>query len=262
MKVCIVIPARYQSSRYPGKPLVKIGGREMVLRMWDLGRAVVGEADTFVATDDQRIAECVTKAGGAVVMTPESCRNGTERAWSALEQLESRYEAVVNLQGDAVLTPPWIISAVVERLRAGAEFVTPAVPVSWQEVDRTQELRARGDNGGTFVVTDVQGRALYFSSSLIPYLREAERDAPPPVLRHIGLYGYSRSMLARYLSLPPGRLERVEGLEQLRALEHGIAIDVVTVDYRGRSHGSVDSPQDVERIEEILAREGELLPVG
>ena len=254
MKVVVVIPARYGSTRFPGKPLAQILGRSLIARTWDAARAASGVDEVVVATDDQRIADHVAAFGGRVAMTREDCRNGTERVHEALEVLGLAPEIVMNLQGDAVLTPPWAIEAIVEAMQDDAtiDIATPAVRMSWEEHDAFVDARRRGEVGGTTVTFDRDGRALYFSKAVIPFVRERKDSCP--VFRHVGLYGYTRQALGRYLSLPQSPLEQTEKLEQLRALEHGMRISVVEVDYRGRPHASVDNPGDITIVEDILQR--------
>lgn len=264
MNIAIIIPSRYGSTRLEGKPLKDIAGATMIQRVWDLAGAVRGVDGVYVATDDDRIAEHVEAFGGRVIMTPVSCENGTERVYAAARMLEPQPAAVVNLQGDAVLTPPWVIERLVEELRRDSEVgvVTAAVRMTWPAYEDLVDSKASGDPGGTTVVSDVQGNALYFSKSIIPFVRKDSGFAgqnESPVFRHIGLYGYRLETLGRYLALEPGPLEKAEKLEQLRALEHGIPVRVVEVDYRGRTHGSVDSADDIARVEAIIRKEGELL---
>ena len=262
----VVIPARWASTRFPGKPLAEISGKSMIERVHRIASVALEGATVVVASDDQRIIDHVEAFGGRAVMTPASCANGTERVRAALEALEASAPAashdeqfVINLQGDAVLTPPWVLSAVFSELqsRPDADIVTPAVRLDWQGLDALQEGRSRGEVGGTTVVFDDEKRALYFSKQPIPLVRDRRGDCP--VYRHIGLYGYRRAALDRYLSLEAGRLERCEGLEQLRALERGMKVQIVVVEYRGRTHASVDNPQDIAQVEAILEREGELI---
>ena len=259
----VVIPARYGSTRYPGKPLVEIAGVAMIQRVWALAKAASGVSDVVVATDDRRIVNAVEGFGGRVLMTPETCRNGTERAHAAVLQMmrtgTPEPSCVINLQGDAVLTPPWIIDslAVVMAHMSHVRISTPATRMSAAQVSHLQAQKAAGEVGGTTVTFNTSGDALYFSKQIIPFLRE--QTDPPPVFRHIGLYAYRREVLDRFIRLPMGILEQTEGLEQLRALENGLPIRVVEVDYRGRSHWSVDSPEDAKRAEHIIAQEGELL---
>jgi len=259
MSLVLVIPARMGSTRFPGKPLAPIAGRTMIERMWRIANAVTGIARTVIATDSLEIQEHVERFGGEALMTPADCRNGTERCMAALRQMGDRPDHVINLQGDAVLTPPAIIQAVVDTLMADGAIAiaTPATQLSIEQLRALEESKSKGDVGGTTVTFDKQGNALYFSKRIIPLIRKL--SGKPPVWRHIGLYGYRTEVLERYLSLPEGVFEAAEGLEQLRALEHGIPIRVVPVTYGHRTHWSVDAPNDVPIVEDIIEREGELV---
>ena len=259
MTVVAVIPARWGSSRFPGKPLeAMVAGVPLLQRVWALAKAAPGIAEVLVATDEPRIAGFVEALGGQAVMTDPACRNGTERMHQALERAGLGGRPAVNVQGDAVLTPPWVIGALAEALAEdSAELVTPAVRLTPEAYERLREQKRAGQVGGTTVTFDRQGRALYFSKQIIPFLRDVETSLP--VFRHIGLYGFRPAALARYVALEPGPLERAEGLEQLRALENGMTVTVVEVDYRGRTHWSIDSPEDVVVAERLVAEEGELL---
>jgi 3-deoxy-manno-octulosonate cytidylyltransferase (CMP-KDO synthetase) len=258
MRIAVIIPARYGSTRFPGKPLVTVRGVSMIRRVVAIAKAAEGVDRVVVATDDERIATHVHAFGCEAIMTPEDCRNGTERVYAAARVLAERPDAVINLQGDAILTPPWIVSAVAEALRSDEKLamVTPATQMSRATYERFRASKARGDVGGTTVVTRSDGYAMYFSKALIPAIRNP-RD-PLPVKQHVGLYGYRLDILERLVGLPASLLEEVEGLEQLRALENGIPIKVVEIDYRGRSHASVDSPADVPVVEQLIGVEGEL----
>lgn len=262
MRTVIVIPSRYASSRFPGKPLAPIRGHSLLRRTWAIARAVAGVDQVLVATDDPRIEAHARSFGAEAVMTDPACRNGTERVWAAIRGLFPAPGLVINFQGDAVLTPPWVLQPVVDALRAaaGETIVTPAVRLDWAAYDRLAAAKGAGQVGSTTVVMDVAGRALYFSKGLIPFARH-RLPGCPPLFQHIGLYGYTRAALERYLELPPSPLEEIEGLEQLRALENGLPIQVVTVDYRGRTAWAVDSPEDVAVVESIIDREGELVPL-
>lgn len=259
MSVLAVIPARYGSTRFPGKPLAEIAGRKMIERVWHHTSAAEGIDDVIVASDDQRIISAVQGFGGQAVMTPENCRNGTERALAAYDALGSSADIIVNVQGDAVLTPPWVIGAVPTVMRADNSILmaTPAVKMPPETEAKFRAAKAQGEVGGTTVVFDKHMNALYFSKTVIPFQRNA--DARTPTWQHIGLYGYRAETLRHLVALDPSPLEKAESLEQLRALENGIAIRVVEVDYRGRSAWSVDAPSDVSEVEEIIAREGELV---
>ncbi|MDE1900073.1 MAG: 3-deoxy-manno-octulosonate cytidylyltransferase [Alphaproteobacteria bacterium] len=254
----IVIPARYASTRFPGKPLHNIAGRSMLERVWRIARAVRGCSRVVIATDDARIAAHAASFGAESVMTPAACANGTERVQAAVRAAGIAEDIVLNLQGDALLTPPWVLEAMLDAMRAApdADIVTPAVRLDGAALDAFRAHKAVSPASGCTVVFDTQHNALYFSKSVIPFLRNPDAAA---IYRHIGLYGYRRRGLDRYVTLTPTPLETAEGLEQLRALEHGMKIRIAIVDYRGRTHGSVDAPEDVPIIESIIAREGELV---
>lgn len=256
----IVIPARYGSSRFPGKPLALIKGISLLERTWRIARSASPDR-VLIATDDDRIEAAATGFGAEVIRTSHDCANGTERVYEAISHgTNADADIIINLQGDAVLTPPWILTDIISAMKADSSvrIATPATKLSLQQYNDLAEQKKKGIVGGTLVVFDKNFNALYFSKSLIPFLRSAPADADLPLYRHIGLYAFRYSALKEYLSLPPSPLEQLEGLEQLRALEHGIPIRVVTVDYRGRTHWSVDSPDDVERVESIIAAQGEL----
>ena len=252
----VIIPARWGSTRFPGKPLAAVAGVPMVQRVWALARAAGGVDSVCIATDDVRIAEAARSFGAEAVMTPEDCRNGTERAHAAAAAMATPPDVVINLQGDAVLTPPWVIAAVADAFDdAAVRMATPAVDLDDAQLAALEAHKKDNPASGTTVVIDTKSDALYFSKAVIPFRRKPEA----PVRRHIGIYGYRRETLAGLVKLPEGVLERTEGLEQLRALENGIPIRVVPVDYGGRTHWSVDSPDDQAAAEDLIGREGELL---
>ncbi len=262
MASCIIIPARRGSTRFPGKPMAKIAGVTLLERVWRIARAVKGSDRVVVATDDQEILEFARSFGAEAVMTNPSCRNGSERALAAVDALKIAPEIVVNLQGDAPLTPPWFIEGVVAALRSGGHRIaTPAMQLTWDEYDAYVRSRADARASGTFVVFNAKREALYFSKAAIPAIR-TRVGALPPAYRHVGLYGFTIAALRQYAGLSPTLLEEAEGLEQLRALEHGIPIHVVPVDRRGHSLCSIDNPSDISEAEAIIRREGELLPQG
>jgi 3-deoxy-manno-octulosonate cytidylyltransferase (CMP-KDO synthetase) len=198
--------------------------------------------------------------GAEVVLTPERCATGSDRTAAALHALGPGWDAALNLQGDAVLTPPWALEALAQALRGGAGLVTAAVKLDAERYQEFLRFKREHPTSGTTVTIDQAGNALYFSKAVIPALRNSAANPLPPIFRHIGIYGYSAEVLARFAALPASSLEMAEGLEQLRALEHGLPIRVVEVDYRGRTHWSVDGPGDIAQVEAIIAREGELVP--
>ncbi|NNU78981.1 3-deoxy-manno-octulosonate cytidylyltransferase [Halovulum dunhuangense] len=263
MNVVVVIPARYASTRYPGKPLVELTGatgqkRSLVRRSWDAACAASGVARVVVATDDGRIADHAAGFGAEVVMTPESCRNGTERCAAAAQALGLQdTDVVVNLQGDAPLTPPWFVEALIAAMAGGAEVATPVLRLDAAALNSFQEDRAVGRVGGTTAVFDTAGRALYFSKEVIPYTgRRFAEGEEIPVFHHVGVYAYRPAALRAYAGWPEGRLEKWEGLEQLRFMERGIPVTCVEVEARGRAFWELNNPVDVARIETILKAQG------
>ncbi len=263
MKAAIVIPARYKSSRFPGKPLIALKGadgvaKSLIRRAWEAGMAAEGFSEVVVATDDDRIREAAEGFGARVVMTPESCRNGTERCAAALPHLQSDPDVVVNLQGDAPLTPPWFLEALRDAMQDPAfEVATPVLRCDAEAHAAFLEDRAAGRVGGTTAVFDRGGRALYFSKEVIPYTgRTFGEGEVCPVFHHVGVYAYRPSALSAYAGWPEGGLEKWEGLEQLRFLENGAPIACVEVEARGRVFWEVNNPADVARVEGAMARAG------
>lgn len=264
MSVVIVIPARFASSRYPGKPLVELRGadgtpRSLIRRSWDAARQVAGVDRVIVATDDSRIADHVAGFGAEVAMTSTTCRNGTERCAEVLAGLPDTPEIMVNLQGDAPLTPAWFVEDLVAGLRAAPEagVATPVLNCSGAMRADLLADRAAGRVGGTTAVFGADGRALYFSKEVIPFVpHEVAPDAASPVFHHVGVYAYRPQALDAYAGWPEARLERLEGLEQLRFLEHGCPVLCVEVDSRGREFWELNNPSDVERIEAMMRRMG------
>lgn len=260
--VWLIIPARYASTRYPAKPLAMLrgaggGARSLIGRAWDAGRAVAGIDRVLVATDDDRIAEHAAALGAEVVMTDTACANGTERCADALRRLGGAPGIVVNLQGDAPLTPPWFVEALVAGMRADPA-VRVATPVLRADAAARAALvadRRAGRVGGTTAVFDRAGRALYFSKEVLPYAGEHGENGPA-VWHHVGVYAYRPEALAAYATLPPGPLEAAEGLEQLRFLENGWEIACVEVAARGAAFWELNNPEDVARIEAVLRQRG------
>ncbi|MEM8631167.1 MAG: manno-octulosonate cytidylyltransferase [Pseudomonadota bacterium] len=261
MSVAIVIPARYASSRYPGKPLVGLKGadgvsKSLVRRTWEAARALARSEDIFVATDDERIAAVAAGFGAQVAMTSPDCRNGTERCAEALVQLPAQTEIVVNLQGDAPLTPPWFLEDLIAAMKADPtiQAATPVLRCDGATLAAFRADRAAGRVGGTTAVFAVSGDALYFSKEVIPFdTGTYATDAPTPVFHHVGVYAYRSEALRRYAGWPEGVLETREGLEQLRFLENGVALRCVEVEARGRQFWELNNPEDVPRLEAMMA---------
>jgi 3-deoxy-manno-octulosonate cytidylyltransferase (CMP-KDO synthetase) len=264
MNVVILIPARYASSRYPGKPLVELKGaggqgKPLIHRSVEAARRVVGVSGVFVVTDDERIAQGCAPARVGVIMTSPECRNGTERCAEALAQLHDP-DLVINFQGDALLTPPGFVEALIARMEEDADALvaTPAMRLRSDEVRALQAEEAAGRVGGTTVVTDNSGRALYFSKRLIPHLPAGALagEMMSPMRLHVGVYAYRPEALERYVSTPVSELETLEGLEQLRFLAAGIPIAVVDVETPPFAMRELNNPEDVAPIEEALAAAG------
>lgn len=264
MSVLLVIPARYASTRYPGKPLVEMRGatgvaRSLIQRSWDAAMQVKGVDRVVVATDDDRIREAAEAFGAEVVMTPEACRNGTERCAAAIDVLGSDADIVVNLQGDAPLTPAWFIEDLIAGLRArpDVDVATPVLRTEGRALRGFLEDRRAGRVGGTTAVFGAQMRAMYFSKEVIPYTGQTYADsADTPVFHHVGVYAYRPNALRAYGTWPIGPLETLEGLEQLRFLEQARPVLCVEVDAKGRQFWELNNPEDVPRIEAMLAEMG------
>jgi 3-deoxy-manno-octulosonate cytidylyltransferase (CMP-KDO synthetase) len=234
-----IIPARYHSTRLPGKVLALIGGRPMICHVAERAGQARGLAGVIVATDDARVAAAVADTGARVVMTRADHPSGTDRLAEVARELAA--EIVVNVQGDLPLLDPRMVEQLVARLGAEPDLPmgTLATPIRDEEEWRSPHV--------VKVVVGADGRALYFSRSPIPHDRDRSRGAAEPFgARHIGMYAYRRPVLLRLAALPPSPLERRERLEQLRALEHGIAIGVVEWTAAGRVI-EVDTADDLAR---------------
>ncbi len=260
MKTIILIPARYASSRYPGKPLVMLKGRDgvaksLIQRSWEAACAVTGADAVYVATDDGRIADAAHAFGAQVVMTSEACANGTERCADAIAKLGVSADVYVNLQGDAPLTPPWFVESLIAEMAAHPEvqMATPVLRCDAYTHANFLEDRREGRVGGTTAVFDRARDALYFSKEVIPYTGQRfDAEALIPVFHHVGVYAYRAAALAAYAGWEPGPLEAHEGLEQLRFLENGVKVRCVEVEARGRVFWELNNPVDVERIESVI----------
>lgn len=243
MKIVGIIPARYASSRFPGKPLVSIAGKSLIQRVVEQCEKAEGLTETIVATDDQRIFDAV-KPFCRVEMTGSDHPSGTDRVAEVAARLAC--DGVVNIQGDEPLIDPSVINTVAEGL-ADSMMTTAATPIT--------DVGDYDNPNVTKAVISVSGRALLFSRRTLPYLREHSTEsveaqlAHYPFLKHLGIYGYQKETLQRLVALPESSLEKVERLEQLRALENDIPIQVFKVDYECVG---VDVPEDVEKVESLL----------
>lgn len=260
MKTAIIIPARYGSSRFPGKPLVKLAGESMLSRVAGVAREAAKSLKNVtlaVATEDARIEDHCKEIGIQCVMTSEACKTGSDRVLEAAQHLGGDFDFVVGLQGDAPFTP---VEAPYKMIQAfisdpSIEVVTPIVRLRWSELDALRESKKITPFSGTTCVTDTKGKALWFSKNILPAIRKEDRKSEfSPVQQHIGLYGFRFDILKKFVTLPEGHYERLEGLEQLRLLESGISIQTVTLEVdAGLAQAGIDSPEDVIRAEKILA---------
>ncbi|MCA0929715.1 3-deoxy-manno-octulosonate cytidylyltransferase [Ruegeria profundi] len=264
MSVLIAIPARYASTRYPGKPLVPLTGANgttmtLIERSWRAACSVSGVDKVVVATDDDRIREVAEGFGAEVAMTSEGCQNGTERCAETHDALGTGYDIVVNLQGDAPLTPHWFVENLIAGLRAApeAEVATPVLRCDGDALNSLLNDRKHGRVGGTTAVFAADHSALYFSKEVVPYTAETYGGAETtPVFHHVGVYAYRPDALAAYPTWPVGPLEQLEGLEQLRFMENGRKVLCVEVEARGRQFWELNNPQDVPKLEEMMAAMG------
>lgn len=263
MSILLVIPARYESSRYPGKPLVTLRGasgqaRSLIRRSWDAAMQVAGDIRVVVATDDERIRTHAEEFGAEVVMTSSNCVNGTERCAEAHAALGGGFDVVVNLQGDAPLTPHWFVEGLIDGLLASdADMATPVLRCDGRALNGFLDDRKAGRVGGTTAVFGHDKQALYFSKEVLPYTSKPYADdSETPVFHHVGVYAYRAGALSDYLTWPIGPLETLEGLEQLRFLENGHSILCVEVQSKGRQFWELNNPEDVPKLESMMSEMG------
>ncbi len=242
----VVIPARYDSVRFPGKPLAPIAGRAMIARVYERAKKADRVTRVIVATDDERILNAVKEFGGEAIMTRRDHSSGTDRIAEVAAHIPAAI--YVNVQGDEPLIDPAAIDAIVKAMEEdeAIQIATPSVTIKV-----ANEIM---DPNVVKVVTDFDGNALYFSRAPIPWVRDRGASVAARHAKHIGLYAFRREALLEFATFPPGELERIEQLEQLRWLENGYRIRVVEVEYEAVS---VDVPADVARVEKILQERGE-----
>lgn len=246
MKFLAIIPARYASTRFPGKPLARLGGKYVIERVYEQAVAALGSA--CVATDDERIFNAVNDFGGKAVMTSTKHRSGTDRIEEAAEKLNTDADVIVNIQGDE----PFIQRSQIETVCRC--FDDPQTQIATLGKPFGDSLEAIDNPNSPKIAVSRQGYALYFSRSVIPFVRGKERTEWPtafPFLKHIGLYAYRREVLREVTLLPQSPLELAESLEQLRWLENGYKIKVGLTDVETVG---IDTPADLERAEEMLRK--------
>jgi 3-deoxy-manno-octulosonate cytidylyltransferase (CMP-KDO synthetase) len=244
MKFIGIIPARYASTRFPGKPLAMLGGRTVIQRVYEQATAILDEA--YVATDDERIFQAVEQFGGRAIMTRADHKSGTDRIEEAAEKIGTQADVIINIQGDE----PFIQKSQIETLMH--LFDEPSTQIGTLG-KRFESIEAAMNPNSPKIVTDKRGFALYFSRSIIPYVRGKEQSEwlqHFPYLKHLGLYAYRREVLQEVTQLPQSLLEIAESLEQLRWLENGYRIRVGLTDVETVG---IDTPEDLQRAEVFLA---------
>ncbi len=244
MKKCAFIPARYQSTRFPGKPLTLIAGKPMIQHVYERAVSCPELTDVFVATDDERILARVEGFGGKVIMTGKSHNSGTDRIAEAAQMIGLTHEdIIINIQGDQPIFDPDVVSQMIEPLENDSN-------VSMSTLKHKISNPANVENPNHVkVVTDNQGFALYFSRYPIPYYRDRDSDASGEYYKHLGFYGFRMEFLIQFTRLSEGVLESAEKLEQLRALENGFKIKVVETSF---DSVEVDVPEDVKKVEALI----------
>ncbi|MFH0729221.1 MAG: 3-deoxy-manno-octulosonate cytidylyltransferase [Pseudomonadota bacterium] len=244
MKVVVIIPSRYGSSRFEGKPLVPIAGQPMIKWVYERSKQAQNITDVVVATDDDRIFNAVTGFGGNAIMTSAENRSGTDRVGEAAGKMElAPDDIIINIQGDQPLIDPRCLDALVAPFSADPDLDMSTL--AFKIVNR-REITDPKDVKVTF---NIRGDALYFSRSPIPFARDANTRFD--TFKHLGVYAYTHRFLTIFRQLPEGVLEKIEKLEQLRALEHGYRIHVVVTPY---DSPEVDLPEDIQRIEAAMQR--------
>ena len=245
MKFMAIIPARYASTRYPGKPLAILGGKPVIQRVYEQVKSVLD--DVYVATDDDRIYNTVTDFRGKAVMTRADHKSGTDRIEEAAEKIGLDADVIINVQGDEPFIQPSQIETLMQLFDA-PETQIGTLGKPFESIDAVENPNSPK------IVTDNRGFALYFSRSVIPYIRGKERDSwfgEYPFLKHLGVYAYRREVLAEVTKLPMSSLEKAESLEQLRWLQNGYRIRVGLTDIETVG---IDTPEDLTRAEEFLLK--------
>lgn len=264
MKTLIVIPARFGSTRFPGKPLHKIGGRTMVERVANIAKRTASGADVkyTVATDHQDILEYCRALEIPVLLTSKDLKNGSERALEAAHRSGENPDFVVNLQGDVPFSEPSHIQALIGAASTQpGDVFTPVISLSWEKLDDLRLQKLEHPFSGTTCVRAADGMALWFSKQILPAIRDEQKmretDRMSPVFRHVGLYGYKLAALERFCGTEAGHYEQLEGLEQLRFLENRMTIRAIIVDAPRISMSGIDSPEDAAKAEEMIKKYGD-----
>ena len=264
MKTLIVVPARFGSTRFPGKPLALINGISMVRRTAKAAQEAATQIENcsyVVATDNEEIKNNCESYDIAVVMTSQDLPTGSDRAHAAAVSFAPDADYIVNLQGDAPFTPIDHIVAVAKALKNGADVATPYVQLSWDALDELRAHKKTAPFSGTSVIVGKDNKAIWFSKNLIPAIRkedtQRETTELSPICRHIGLYAFKRGALEKFVHLPESHLEKLEGLEQLRLLENGLTIECVRVEPPKIATSGIDTPADLTLAEALIAKHGD-----
>ncbi len=268
MRTLIIIPARYGSTRFPGKPLHKINGHTMLERVVGIAEKACAQSSAnnevrfLVATDHEDILDHCRSIGAPAVMTDPDLASGTDRALAAIENEDPQPDFVINMQGDAPFTPPEQVSKIITAAETlEGDVFTPVIRLDWEALDTLRERKKVTQFSGTTCVRKPDGEAFWFSKQIIPAVRKEEgrreKGEQSPVYRHIGLYGYRLDALKRFASLPMGYYEELEGLEQLRFIENGMTVMTVEVETPRISMSGVDTYEDAELAEQMIEKFGD-----
>lgn len=258
-KHLIIIPARYGSKRFPGKPLVKIAGKSMLQHVIESALTAANKhhaCKILVATDHEKIYQHAENLGVEVVMTPQECKTGTDRIIYALKKIDFSSEYIINLQGDAPLTPPELLLNIFLELEKHSCVVTPVKQLTWNQLNELRESKLRNPFSGTTVIRDKKDYAVWFSKNIIPAIRNEDsirnQSEFSPVWQHIGIYGYPTEILKKVPNLSLGFYENLEGLEQLRLLENNLSIKTFCATHLVKDWRGVDCQNDADYVEHIL----------
>jgi len=268
MQTLIVVPARYGSTRFPGKPLAEINGVSMLrrtARIAELASTEIKNCHYVVATDHEQIEIHCKENGLNYVMTADNLKTGSDRALSAAKFLQTKndrsYERIINLQGDAPFTPVSHIVSLAKAMDKGADVATPYIQLSWEALQTLRKHKIDTPFSGTTVTVGTDGKAIWFSKNIIPAIREEDglkqKSSLSPVNRHVGLYAYKREALELFTQSDESHYEKLEGLEQLRLLENGMTIECVRFDPAKIATSGIDSPADIEIAEALIAKHGD-----
>ncbi len=264
MKTLIVVPARFGSTRFPGKPLALINGISMVRRTAKAAQEAAAQIENctyVVATDNEEIKNHCADHTIPVVMTPQDLPTGSDRAYATATSFAPDADYIVNLQGDAPFTPIDHIVAVAQALKSGADVATPYVKLSWAALDELRAHKKTTPFSGTSVIVGVDNKAIWFSKNIIPAIRKEtelrDKTDLSPICRHIGLYAFKRTALEKFVHLPESQYEKLEGLEQLRLLENGLTIECVRVEPPTIATSGIDTPADLALAEALIAKHGD-----